>query len=99
MEKNMSTAQIVRLTTGEELLCNIKGQTENHITIIDPYVILPTADGNLQFMKYMGYAVYNELPIKIENVMWVVNPNKELLSKHSEMTGSIAVPTKPSIIT
>jgi|APSaa5957512576_1039674.scaffolds.fasta_scaffold15412_1 hypothetical protein len=90
-------SHIVRLNSGEELLCNIKSSTENLITVTNPYIILPTQDGSIQFMKYMAYAVYDELPIKESDIMWVVVPSIELAAKHSEMAGQIATPTQKII--
>ena len=90
----MEKTHIVRLTTGEELLCNIDNHSDDILTVKHPFVILPTADGNISFMKYMPYAVYHTLPIKETDVMWIVEPNPELTSKHQEMTGSIVTPNK-----
>jgi len=94
----MKDVYIVRLSTGEELLCTIESDTDTHLTIKQPYVILPTAEGSIQFMKYMGYADYTTLPVKVTNVMWVVKPSKEITTKYNEMTGSIAMPNKKIII-
>ena len=65
----MSTPQIVRLITGEELLCTIESNNGKQLVIKDPFVILPTQEGNLQFMRYMGYAVFDTLPIKTDNII------------------------------
>lgn len=93
----MADVYIVRLSTGEELLCTIESDTDTHLTIKNPYVILPTAEGNIQFMKYMGYADYTTLPVKVDNVMWVVKPNDEITDKYNNMTGAIATPSKKII--
>ena len=94
----MADVYIVRLSTGEELLCTIESDTATHLTIKTPYVILPTAKGNIQFMKYMGYAEYTTLPIKVSNVMWVVKPNDEITKQYDNMTGAIATPSKKIIV-
>jgi hypothetical protein len=93
----MKDVYIVRLSTGEELLCTIESDTDTHLTIKQPYVILPTAEGNIQFMKYMGYAEYTTLPVKVSNVMWVVNPNEEIIKQYNDMTGVIATPRRKII--
>jgi len=91
-------SSIVRLTTGEELLCDYEVMDENHMGITNPYIILPTQDGSIQFMKYMAYAVYTTLPVKTSDIMWILEPSAELNNKHNEMTGKIAIP-KQDIIT
>lgn len=87
----MSNPQIVRLSTGEELLCSCD-PTPTHVNVTKPYLILPTAEGSIQFMKYMAYADYDKLPIKVDNIMWIVNASVELSDKYREMTGAIATP-------
>lgn len=88
----MSDTYIVRLTTGEELLCSFDNADQAHYHLIKPYLILPTAEGTIQFMKYMPYADYDELPIKVEHIMWIVKSSAELADKYSEMTGNIVTP-------
>lgn len=95
----MKDPQIIRLNSGEELLCVITSAIENTVTVTQPYIILPTQDGSIQFMKYMAYAVYENLPIKESDIMWIVNPSAELSGKYHEMTGSIAKAAIQKIIT
>ena len=92
MEKYMSEPQIVRLVTGEELLCTIIDTNPLHVTIETPLIIIPTSDGNIQFLPYMGYADFKTLPIRVQDVMFVVNPSKQLSDKYKEATGAIMTP-------
>jgi hypothetical protein len=92
-------SSIVRLSTGEELLCDYEVIDSDHMGLKAPYLILPTAEGSIQFMKYMAYAVYTILPVKTSNIMWIVEANTELSSKYREMTGKIAINAGQKIIT
>ncbi len=94
----MSKAQIVRLVTGEELLCTITDTSNNHITVQTPLIIIPTADGKISFLPYMGYADFKTLPIRVQDIMFVVNPSANLSEKYDEMTGAI-VTNQQTIIT
>ena len=94
----MSEPKIVRLVTGEELLCSIKDTNETHVTIETHLIIIPTADGKISFLPYMGYADIKTLPIRVQDIMFVVNPTASLSEKYQEMTGSIVTP-KQQIVT
>jgi hypothetical protein len=85
--------KIVRLSSGEELLCEFVAETQ---IIYKPVIIIPTGEGGIQFMPYMPYAVVDELVINNfdEFVMFVVEPVKEMKDKYIKMMS----PT-PSIIT
>jgi hypothetical protein len=91
----MSEVKIVRLSTGEELLCKVEGES---LTVSTPVLILPTADGKLSFMPYMPYADIEELTIKERNVMFMVDPTPELATQYKTMIGDVVVPPKPKII-
>jgi hypothetical protein len=40
----------------------------------------------------MGYADFKTLPIRVQDVMFVVNPSKQLSDKYKEATGAIMTP-------
>jgi len=98
----MDEVKIVRLTTGEELLCKMDpamtlGEGKS-IMVNTPVLILPTADGKLTFMPYMPYADIKDLIIKERSVMFVVDPTAELATQYKTMIGDVVVPPKPTII-
>lgn len=98
----MDEVKIVRLTTGEELLCKMDpamtlGEGKS-ILINTPVLILPTADGKLTFMPYMPYADIKDLIVKERSVMFIVNPTEELAAQYKNMIGDIVVPPKPKIL-
>jgi len=98
----MDEVKIVRLTTGEELLCKMDpamtlGEGKS-IMVNTPVLILPTADGKLTFMPYMPYADIKDLIIKERSVMFIVNPTEELAAQYRNMIGDVVVPPKPKIV-
>ena len=94
----MSEPKIVRLVTGEELLCTIEASDENVVTIKTPLIIIPTADGKIQFHPYMAYADIKTLPIRVQDIMFVVNPSQPLTDKYNEATNAIQVPVRKIIV-
>lgn len=96
----MDEVKIVRLTTGEELLCKVDpASSATPLIVSTPVLILPTQDGKLSFMPYMPYADIEELTIKERSIMFIVNPTEELATQYRTMIGDVVVPPKPKIIT
>jgi hypothetical protein len=98
----MDEVKIVRLTTGEELLCKMDpamtlGEGKS-ILINTPVLILPTADGKLTFMPYMPYADIKDLIVKERSVMFIVDPTEELAAQYKNMIGDVVIPPKPKIL-
>jgi hypothetical protein len=98
----MDEVKIVRLTTGEELLCKMDpamtlGEGKS-ILINTPVLILPTADGKLTFMPYMPYADIKDLIVKERSVMFIVDPTEELAAQYRNMIGDVVIPPKPKIV-
>lgn len=91
----MKVVKIVRLTTGEELLCKMEG---DNLTVESPVIMLPTNDGKLTFMPYMPYADIEEITFKERNVMFVVKPSDDLEAQYRSMIGDVVIPPKPKLI-
>ena len=52
--------KIVRLTTGDEVICKVK-ETENSVTITDGFSMIATEPGKIGFIPFMAYAKNKEL--------------------------------------
>jgi len=93
--------KIVRLTTGEEILCKMETSQDisGSIVISKPVLMLPTADGKLTFMPYMPYADIEDMDVKERSIMFVVDPTEELEAQYKSMIGDVVVPPKPKIVT
>jgi methyl coenzyme M reductase alpha subunit len=84
--------KIVRLSSGEELLCEFVAETQ---MIYNPVIIIPTGEGGISFTPYMPYAEVDELVINNfdEFVMFVVDPVQEMKDKYQQI-----ISPAPSII-
>lgn len=89
-------AQLIRLTTGEEILCNGVGETDSTITVKDPVQLIPTQDGRITFIPYMGYCDIKELTIKQEHIMFIVEPSEGLTEKYESMVSDQPAIQAPS---
>jgi|LWDU01.1.fsa_nt_gi hypothetical protein len=93
--------KIVRLSSGEELLCEYEQLTGTAL-LTNPVIIIPTAEGKITFMPYMSYAHATELRIENPNqfIMFIVDPVDEMKAKYLEVVdpSPIAKPSSKIII-
>ena len=95
----MNNIRLVRLTSGEEILCKKTNESGLTITVTDVVALVPTEE-RLGFMPYMPYCEIDQLVIKKEHIMFDLTPTKELSAQHVLMhqDTNIVTPEKPEII-
>ena len=87
----MSNTYIVRLTTGEEIICKAEvGDT--HTKVTNPLLILPTGEGKITFATWLPYNEDDFVNILNTQIMFVITPAKQMADQYGEMTGQIVVP-------
>ena len=86
--------QIVRLTTGEELLCYAEETYDGFYHLTDVSILVPTQEKSLAVMPYLPYSNSNKEGIYVRTscVMFIVNAQKELADHHREIHSSIVLP-------
>jgi|TARA_B110000495_G_scaffold96752_1_gene83703 hypothetical protein len=94
----MSKTRLIRLTSGEEILCNKTNESGLTITVAEIIALVPTKE-RLGFMPYMPYCEIDQLVIKKEHIMFDLTPTKELAAEHVRMHSSeIIGADKPQIV-
>lgn len=86
------SAQIVRLTSGEELLATVKS-TSTGLTLSDIAILIPTQQNSLGLAPFMAYGDYDEIHIDNKDIMFTIKAVKELAGQHQEMFRKIVTPT------
>ena len=84
--------RIVRLNSGEEILCNyVKNESDS--TLKDPLIIVPSPNGQIGFMSWMPYAD-TDGGVNIPNsfIVFDIKPDKMLSDEYSSHTSGIIVP-------
>jgi hypothetical protein len=102
----MSEAQIVRLTSGEELLASVTetfGTTENTYNLTQVTIILPGENGNIGLYPFMPYSdiANTGLTLSRDKVLFVTTPAKDLADYHTslfEEKSDLYVPPEKKII-
>ena len=93
--------KIVRLSSGEEIICKTEildeGGTE-FIKIKNPAILVPVGDGQLAFAPWLPYGELKDgLKIEMKFVMFVIKAQMELANQYNETVGNgIVVPTQGS---
>lgn len=95
MEKNM---KLIRLTSGEEIICKLTINKDDTYTITDGMMLIPAGEGKIGFMPFMAYSAGDPIVIDKKFVMFVTNPNVAMEDNIREMTTGIQVPKKGGII-
>ena len=92
----MNKIRLIRLTSGEEILVNIKDINEKITTVTDPVILIPDPGehGRISFMPYLSYCEMDELIIKEEHIMFICEPEENLQQKYKDMVdGKIKLQT------
>ena len=86
--------RIVRLTSGEEVLCKLH-EDDTTYTLKKPHVLLPMAEGRLAIAPFCPYADIGTTGMEIDKkfIMFVVKPGKDMQDQYTEMTtGLVTAP-------
>ena len=92
--------KIVRLKTGEEILCEYSvSEHRKMVHIKNGLMIVPTETA-IGFVPFMVYAelLDNTFTVKSSHVLWVVDPVAELIEKHQDTFSAIVTPESKIIV-
>ena len=95
----MSEVKIIRLITGEEVLCKAT-KTKTGWKANKASLIVPAGQGSIGLMGWMPYTTaYDDgIEIKDEHVMFIQEPHDELLGEYNQAFGSgLIVPKKEKV--
>ena len=93
----MKNVQLLRLTSGEELLSDVdlNGIDTEEVVIKDAICLIPAGEGKIGFMPFMPYTKAKDgLELNMKHIMFMVEPNDMLLEQHRNATSELAVPSK-----
>ena len=100
--------KIVRLSTGEELICTVKyngledddlNYEDSLLQLEDVAILIPTQQNSLGLAPFMQYSdAHERVGIMGKDVMFVVNPVDDLKQQYQNMFGKIATPASKIIV-
>lgn len=86
----MSDIKIVRISTGEELLCTVDSSNKDHLTLSDVAILIPTEANSLGLAPFMAYSDAKDgMEIPRSYVMFMVDPVETLKKQYQTMFSKI----------
>ena len=98
----MKNVQLLRLTSGEELLSDVdlNGIDTETVILKDTLCLIPAGEGKIGLMPFMPYTKADDgLELDMKHIMFMVEPNDMLLEQHRNATSELAVPPEKKIVT
>lgn len=93
-----SEIKIMRLTTGEELICDAESQTTSSrgvvYTIKDIAILVPTESNSLGLAPFVPYSTASTKGVEIgeKDVMFVTDPIDDLKKQYQNMFSKVMTP-------
>ena len=98
----MSDVKILRLSTGEDIIAKVLDKNTEQTKLNKPFVIIPHQQGpgkpvQLMMTLYSPYSKSDDIEVKSQSVISMVDPKEEILKSYQQNTSSIL--TSPGLIT
>jgi hypothetical protein len=96
----MANVRLLRMVSGEDVVCTVIKNTEDTITIKDAIVAIPTGQGQLGFAPWSPIISKEESEITISErfVIYQAEPDSSVVEQYNTMFGNVIAPKKQSII-
>ena len=91
----MKNIQLIRLTSGEEIIADVdlNGIDTDTIIMKDAIVLIPAGEGKIGFMPFMPYTKAKDgIEVDLKFVMFMVEPVEDLIKQHRAATSEIELP-------
>ena len=93
----MSDVKILRLSTGEDIIAKVTNVDVEKTKLNKAFVIIPHQQGpgkpvQLMMTLYSPYSKSDDIEIKTQNIISIVDPKDEILKSYQQNTSSILTP-------
>ena len=86
---------IIRVKSGEDVLCNVAEKTDAGYKIKDPMALIPTPDGRLAFIGWMPYADQADgLFVPADFVWFTTKPEAQIETQYRGFKTGLVTPSK-----
>lgn len=91
--------KLVRLTTGEEIVCDLEQSLDGNVYVIkDGVMLISMGEGRIGFMPFMAHSSGEPIQVSSKFVMFVTEPQQEIVDNIRSARSGIQVPSKGNII-
>ena len=93
------TIKLIRMWSGEDVIADIIEENEYTITIENPIVAVPSQQaGQIAFAPWSPLHKKGKITITEKYVVYMGEPQPEIIEQYNSMYGKISTPTKKLII-
>ena len=93
------TVKLIRMWSGEDVIADITKEDTDSITITDPIVAVPSQkQGQIAFAPWSPLLQKDKLEVTNKYVVYMANPQEEIIEQYNSMFGKISKPTKKLIL-
>ena len=91
--------RLVRLSSGEDVICNVIAIEDDYITVSDTIVAVPTGEGQIGFAPWSPLLRENEeVSIQMSHVVYISFANDNIREQYERMFSSVLTPPEKKII-
>ena len=91
--------RLVRISSGEDVICNVVSIEDDYITISEPIVAVPTGEGQIGFAPWSPLLRENEeVSIQISHVVYISFANDNIRQQYENITSNVITPPEKKII-
>ena len=93
------TIKLIRMWSGEDVIADIVKEDTETIVITDPIVAVPSQkQGQIAFAPWSPLLQKDKLEVTKKYVVYMANPQEEIIEQYNSMFGKISKPTKKLIL-
>ena len=93
------TVKLIRMWSGEDVIADITKEDTDSITFTDPIVAVPSQkQGQIAFAPWSPLLQKDKLEVTKKYVVYMANPQEEIIEQYNSMFGKISKPTKKLIL-
>ena len=93
------TVKLIRMWSGEDVIADVIEETKEFLKIENPIVAVPSPQqGQIAFAPWSPLAEKEGLNVLMKYVVYVTDPQSDIVEQHQKMFGKVSTPTKKLII-
>ena len=93
------TVKLIRMWSGEDVIADITKEDTDSITFTDPIVAVPSQQqGQIGFAPWSPLLQKDKIEITKKYVVYIGDPQEEIIEQYKSMFGKISTPTKKLIL-
>ena len=93
------TVKLIRMWSGEDVIADVIEENEYTITMENPIVAVPSQQpGQIAFAPWSPLQAKGKIKVAEKYVVYIGEPQEEIVEEYKTMFGKISTPTKKLII-